>query len=547
MSENLIELFAVLPANLSNHLMITVIPLAIGLCISIPLAVVVARHPKFRYPTLTVVSVIQTIPSLALLALMVPIIAGVSVITAWLIAGFEIRPLGAAPAIVGLTLYSMLPMVRNTVTGILGVDAPLVEAARGVGMTPRQILWKVELPLAAPVIIAGIRTATVWVVGIATLATPVGQRCLGNFIFRGLQTWNWTAVLFGCVAAAGLAIVLDLLLGGVERAVRERRPRLGNICIVILLAILVGGVASPFVVRAMQAAGPQFVTADPGSDEAATDTKDTVVHIGAKTFTEQYILAQAIERTLQDAGFQTRVSESLGSTVVFQGLAKDDLDVYVEYSGTVWANYMDRDDAAPPWKIMAVMSGWLADAHGIRCLGTLGFENAYALAMRRDQAGKLGIRTVADLAVHAPEMRIGGDYEFFGRPEWRSIRDTYGLNFADQISYDSTFMYGAVNEGIVDVISAFSSDGRIEAMDLVVLEDPAHAIPPYDAVLLLSARGAQREDLVAALKPLLGAIPVEMMREANYMVDRAEDKQTVSQAAEWLLEQIATGDAGETD
>ncbi len=524
MTENIREQFEILPANLANHLMITVIPLVIGIGLSLPLAIYIVKHPRLRYPTLTAVSIVQTIPSLALLALMVPLLAVLGAISArWF--GVEISALGFYPTVIALTLYSMLPVVRNAVTGILGVEPSLTEAARGVGMTPRQVLWRVELPLAAPVIIAGIRTATVWVVGIATLATPVGQRCLGNYIFRGLQTRNWTAVLFGCVAAAVLAMLLDLLLGGVQRAVEKRRRALGIIAGTILAVVFVGGMIAPKATRWF-------------SRPEAAVTGENVLLVGAKTFTEQYILATAITDLLEGAGFTARKKESLGSTVVFDALANGEIDCYVDYTGTIWANYMKRDTAADAQTVLHEVTRWLRREHGIRCLGPLGFENAYALAMRRSEADRLHIRTIGDLAPHAPAMTIAGDYEFFGRPEWRRIRDDYKLHFADQISYDSTFMYEALRDKEVDVISAFTSDGRMAAYHLVVLADPRHAIPPYDAVLLLSESAARRPGVVEALSPLIRAIPVEVMRRANAMVDREQDKKTVDQAARWLLNQV---------
>jgi len=527
MMENIRQQLDVLPQNLSNHLMITVIPLAIGIGVSLPLAVLVVNRPRLRYPALTIVSIVQTIPSLALLALMVPLLAGLSALTAWA-AGFEISALGFYPTVLALPLYSMLPMLRNAVTGILGVERSLVEAARGVGMTARQVLWRVELPLAAPAIIAGVRTATVWVVGIATLATPVGQRCLGNYIFRGLQTRNWTAVIFGCLAAAILAIILDLLMGGVEKAVKERRRRLGLVSGGLLALVFLGGMVAPMATRWVSGRGI---------------TGENVVWVGSKTFTEQYILATLISGTLEDAGFQAREKESLGSTVVFDALVKGEIDCYVDYSGTIWANYMERERAADAKTVMNDMTEWLETEHGVRALGALGFENAYGLAMREEDARELGVETIADLAPRASDMTIGGDYEFFGRPEWQRIQEAYGLDFADQISYDSTFMYEAVQQGAVDVISAFTSDGRIAAYDLRVLEDPRNAIPPYDAVLLLSPEASDRPELVEALRPLIGSIPVKLMRQANYRVDRETDKQTVDEAAAWLREQaLGSGD-----
>ncbi len=169
-------------------------------------------------------------------------------------------------------------------------------------------------------------------------------------------------------------------------------------------------------------------------------------------------------------------------------------------------------------------------------LGALGFENAYALAMKRDRAEALGVRTLEDLARHAGELRLGTDFEFLARPEWAALRDRYGLAFREQRQYQSTFMYRAVASGETDVISAFSSDGRIAAYDLVVLEDPQQVILPYDAIVLLAPKRSLDPILRRALEPLIGHVPIELMREANQMVDRDENKVSPGQAAGWLAD-----------
>lgn len=512
-----------LPAYLGSHLMITVVALLAGLMISLPVAIAVSKWRPGRWPVLSTAGTIQTIPSLALLALMVPLLG----------------TFGFWPAVIALTLYSILPILRNTVTGILGVDPAMTEAARGIGMTPAQILTLVELPLAAPVIIAGIRTATVWVVGIATLSTPVGQTSLGNYIFSGLQTRNWTAVLFGCVAAAALALVLDGLIALLQSATEHRSKPRALAAGVGLLIVFGGGMVAPTLAqwtKTTHQASPNGST----QVEQAQPGAITTVRVGAKTFTEQYILARLMSTRLENAGFNVQRTESLGSTVAFDALANNQIDVYVDYSGTIWANYMNREDNLPSWRLLDTMTGWLAEQHGIRNLGTLGFENTYALVTTKATADKLNLRTIADLAQHTPQMQIGGDYEFFSRPEWFSVRDTYGLNFANTINYDSTFMYQAVADGTVDVISAFSSDGRIAAYNLTTLADPKQALPPYDAVILLSPRVANNPQVVAALRPLINHISVEQMRQANQIVD--VDRKTVSDAASWLDGTIPNAD-----
>src|SRR5579862_7472922 len=197
MYDQFADRLAELPGYLGGHMLLSTTSLLVGLAISLPLGILVSRRPRWSEPVLGLAGVIQTVPSLALLALMVPLLGGM---------------IGFVPAFIALTLYSILPALSNTITGIRGVDPALVEAARGLGMNDRQVLFRVELPLAAPVIIAGIRTATVLVVGTATLVTPVGGVCLGNYIFAGLESMNHLATVFGCVLAAVLAIALDQLV-----------------------------------------------------------------------------------------------------------------------------------------------------------------------------------------------------------------------------------------------------------------------------------------------------------------------------------------------
>jgi osmoprotectant transport system permease protein len=176
---------------------------------------------------------------------------------------------------------------------------------------------------------------------------------------------------------------------------------------------------------------------------------------------------------------------------------------------------MHRTDAPPREAVLHELSDWLQKTKGVTMLGALGFENAYALAMPRQKADALGINSIADLAVHSAQLSIAGDYEFFERPEWQALRAAYGLNFARQRTMQSDFMYQAAANGDVDVVSAYTSDGRIARYDLKVLADPKRAIPPYDAVLLIAPKRAGDAKLIDALKPLIGAIDVTAMREAN--------------------------------
>jgi len=351
------------------------------------------------------------------------------------------------------------------------------------------------------------------VIGAATLSTPIGQTSLGNYIFTGLQTQNWVFVLFGCAAAAVFALAVDQLLALMEVGL-TRRKRAWIIGGGLGLALLTLGALAPTL-----------------SQPRATYA------IGAKPFAEQYVLASLIEQRLREAGLSATIREGLGSSVIFNALRAGEIDAYVDYSGTIWTNQMHRSDVKPRAEVLAEMAAWLEREHRIKMLGGLGFENAYAMAMPRARAQALGIRTLADLAGRAQNLSIAGDYEFFGRPEWAAVRMTYGISFREQRQMQPEFMYTAVANGEVDVIAGYTSDGRIAQFNLVVLDDPRHAIPPYDAVLLISPQRVNDAALVSALQPLVDAIDVTMMRGANI---RASGDRNASpgEAARWLWTEI---------
>jgi osmoprotectant transport system permease protein len=506
------EALAHLPDYLGNHVRVSVTALALGLAVSLPLAIVARNRPVMRGALLGLASIVQTVPGLALLALFYPLLLALAALSlSWF--GFSFSAFGFLPAVLALALYSMLPVLRNTITGLGGVDPAIVEAAQGVGMTPRQSLFTVELPLALPVMMAGIRTAAVWVIGTATLSTPIGQTSLGNYIFAGLQTQNWVFVLFGCMAAAVLAIAVDQLLALIENGLRHRsrlRTALGGAGI----AALVAATLVPAIARSPMS----YI-------------------VGAKTFTEQYVLSALIAQRLRAAGLSASSREGLGSNVVFDALASNDIDVYVDYSGTLWANQFHHSDIKPREELLSDLKVTLAKQN-ITLLGELGFENAYALVMPRQRAEQLGIRSIADLVSHAKTLSIAADYEFFSRPEWAGLQNAYGLSFRAQRQMQPDFMYAAVASGEVDVIAGYTSDGLIAKYDLVVLDDPRHAIPPYDAIVLLAPKRADDQAMRAALAPLLGSIDIADMREANLRAAGGDGASSPDAVARWLWEKI---------
>jgi osmoprotectant transport system permease protein len=509
-SDQLVECFRDLPDYLGWHMLLSVSALAVGLAFSVPLGIAVSRSPRVAELTQGVAGVIQTVPSLALLVLMVPLLGGRT---------------GFWPAFVALILYSILPILANTVIGLRGVDPVVIEAGRGLGMSDRELLRKVQLPLASPVIIGGIRTATVLVVGTATLVTPVGGTSLGNYIFGGLETSDYVATVFGCAMAAVLAVVMDQLVRLFELAARRRNPRLAWIGAAGLLSLLGIGLYGP--ISKLFAPPPQYVAGAP--------------------FTEQHILSEVMKEKLRSAGLAVNQRKGMAEGVQFLALRGNQIDCCVNYTGNIWAVLMKKKASADRQTIYDEVSRFLRTSYGVICLGKLGFENAYALAMNPRRAEELlgSDRTrwaVSRLAEQTRRMpvSISGDLQFFRRLEWRQLRDRYELRFREKKEADPTLMYGAVRDGAVDVIVAYSSDGRIGKYGLVLLKDDLGVLPSYDAILLVSAKAAVKPRLIEALKPLVqggGTIDNATMQEANRQVD-VEGKSSRRVALE-LLEAIA--------
>jgi len=493
MFDQLPELLQNLPRYLGGHILLSATALGVGLLVSVPLGVLASRRARLTEWTLGVAGVIQTVPSLALLALMVIVLQGL---------------IGFWPAFIALTLYSLLPILANTVVGLKGVDPALIEAARGLGMSERQMLFRVQLPLALPVLIGGIRTATVLVVGTATLVTPVGGESLGNYIFSGLESMNPAATAFGCVVAALLAVVMDQLVRLLEVAARRRSRPLAWVGGVGLLLVFGGGLAAPLARHFER--GPSAVVA-------------------SGPFTEQHILNDLLARRLREAGFRPDQRVGMSEGIQIEALRHNQIDCMVNYSGNIWTLVMKRKDFLDRGATIDAISRYLAEKDGIVCLGSLGFEDAYGFALPARQADRLTVHSLADLGRLARErtkqgkkLKIGGDSQFFDRPEWRRVKATYRLQEEDveTKAMEPTFTYGAVESDQVDVIVAYTSDGRIAYYHLEVLSDPEGALPPYDAVLLLSPEAVTRPELVKALRPLVGQVSQAAMRQANLRVDK---------------------------
>ena len=256
-----------------EHLWLVCLSTFIAVAIGLPVGILLTRYQKLRTPVLGIANIMQTVPSLALFGFLIPLpfIGGI----------------GARTAIVALVLYALLPIIRNTVTGILGVDASVREAAVAMGMTDRQVLWQVELPLAMSVILTGIRVAVVINVGVATIAAVVGAGGLGTYIFRGLRQYDNALILAGAVPAALMALAADFLLGRLEKRFdtktrKTRQRKSGTRSNKLVWASLA---AAAFLSLALFAVW-------------RTSKRATII-VGSKDFTESVILAEIVAQSLE--------------------------------------------------------------------------------------------------------------------------------------------------------------------------------------------------------------------------------------------------------
>ena len=477
---------AELLARLGEHVVLVAVSTLVAAAIGIPLGIMAARRPALSRPIVAIANLAQTIPSLALFGFLIPLP---------LIGG-----IGTRTALVALTVYAVLPILRGTITGIQGVPPPVVECAVAMGLTPSQVLRRVEGPLALPSIVSGLRVAVVIGVGTATIASAIGAGGLGDFIFRGLAMVDATVILAGALPAALLAIIAYGMLAMAGRvASPRRRTRAAAAALIAVVVLFVAGAAWA----------------------SRTGERSDII-VGSKNFTEQVILgellAQAIERKT-DLRVERRLNLG-GTAIAHQALLSGGIDLYVEYSGTALTAIFDLPAATDSEQVFTLIRNRYA-AVGLTVLPRLGFNNTFAMLVRRADAERLGLTTIADLN-NLKEWRAGFGYEFLERPDgFRGLAAAYGLQFASQPRVmDLNLIYRAVASKEIDVTAGDATSGLIDALDLVKLEDDRHYFPVYDAVPVARAGVLlQHPEVAAVMRQLEGQISAAEMQRMNYAVD----------------------------
>jgi osmoprotectant transport system permease protein len=490
-----------------EHLLLALLSTGLAVAAGIPLGILLTRVKSLRAPILGFANIMQTVPSLALFGLLIPLpfVGGI----------------GARTAVIALAAYALLPVIRNTFTGILGVDPRAREAAEAMGMTSGQILRMVELPLALNVILTGARIATVISVGVATVAAAVGAGGLGTYIFRGLRQNDNNLLLAGAISAALLALLLDFLLGQTARIFEPGRrenaatERWRKIALGGATAVLAGVIALGFW--------------SGGAPQSAAEK----IAVGSKDFTESVILAEILAQMLEKKGVAVERKFELGGNLAHDALLAKELDVYPEYTGTAFTAILKNAPVTDPQIVYSRVKTAYAEKFALTVSPPLGFSNDFAILVRGDAARKQNLKNISDVAPLAAVWQTGFGQDFMSRADgYAGFVRAYGFNFKKQPrEMDLSLTYRALAAGEVDVIAGNSTDGLIATLDLYQLADDRKYFPPYQAVFI--ARQEKADALAAVFRELENAISTADMRRLNYEVDG--NKKTPKQAAsEWL-------------
>ena len=504
-----------------EHTFLVLISTGTSILFGVPLGILLTRIKSLQTPVLGFANVMQTVPSLALYGLLIPVpfIGGI----------------GARTAIIALALYALLPVIRNTVTGILGIDPKIREAAVAMGMTDGQLLRKVELPLAAPVILTGIRVAVVISVGVATVAAAVGAGGLGTYIFRGLRQNDNNLLVAGALASAMLALLCDLALGQIEqsfalgeRSKRIRRRTLGVGILGLIAAVVAIGSFYSFGSGTSEG---QILTTNAARELPAGGKR---IVVGSKDFTESVILAEILSQLLEQEGAQVVRQFELGGNLAHDGLISGQIDVYPEYTGTAYTAILKYPPLTDPDQVYERTRAEYAEKFSLVVGPQLGFANDFAILVRGEVARKNNLRTISDAVPLARNWQAGFCQDFMSRADgYPGFSKAYGFNFAKQPrEMDLSLTYRALQSGELDIIAGNSTDGLITALDLFQLADDKRYFPPYQAVFV-----ARRdvENILAQLFPkLTNAISTEEMRQMNYEVD-GNKRSPRDVALDWIV------------
>lgn len=484
--ELFVERFDFFMKLLLEHIEISLISIVLAVIIGGVLGILISEFARFSKPTLSLVNFIYTIPSISMLGFLIPL-----------------SGIGNLTAIIALTLYALLPMVRNTHTGITNVEPALIEAAKGMGSTDAQILFKIKLPLAFAVVMSGIRNMVIMTIALTGIASFIGAGGLGVAIYRGITTNNSAMTIIGSLLIAILALVVDFVLGFMENRTKKRSQnvKMINKTLGIFIIIIILGISSYLLKPA----------------------KKDIINIATKPMTEQYIMGEILKTLIeQDTKLNVNLTQGVGggTSNILPAIKSGKFDLYPEYTGTGW-NMILKKDGLYTEKLFNQMQNEFKNDFNMQWIGMYGFNNTFSIAVHKDIAKRYNLKTYSDLSKVSNLLNFGAEYDFFERKDgFLSLKKIYNLNFKSTTDLDIGLKYQAIIEKKIDAMIVFTTDGQLNSDEIVVLEDDKHFFPSY-----LSGNIIRNETLLAypklrkVLEKLNNLISDKDMARLNFKVE----------------------------
>jgi osmoprotectant transport system permease protein len=502
--EYLIENRSQICSLIIEHIELTTISVGLAILIGVPLGIFICYVKKLNKPILGIANVIQAIPSMALLGFAIPFLG-----------------IGTLPAVVTVVLYSLLPIIKNTYTGIDNINEQTVEAAKGIGLTKFQTLTKVQIPLALPVIMAGVRISAVTAVGLMTMAAFIGAGGLGYLVFSGIRTVNNNQILAGAIPACLLALFVDFLAGLVERLVtpvslqKVKNTNLKGLKKQKKRHKIILGTSACLVVAIFIVTSLMNISKN-----------DKTITIGSKDFTEQHIVANLMADVIESkTDIKVNRKINLGGTqVCFGAMKSGNIDMYVEYSGTAYGDILKYPPISDVDKVYNTIQKDFKEQYDIDVLKQMGFNNTYTLSVTKDTAEKYKLKNISDLSKVAGNLKAGTTLEFLNRDDGLpGLSNAYNFKFKDSKGLDGSPRYSALTNKEVDVVDAFSTDGLLKKFDLVSLKDDKNFFPPYYATPIVRHEVLEKYPEIEPLIEEVGSLLTnDVMMELNYKVDELQ-------------------------
>lgn len=488
---------------LLEHLQISFISLIIACVVGLIIGIVISEYKSSSKYVLSIINFLYTIPSISLLGFLIPF-----------------SGIGNKTAIIALAIYALLPMVRNTFTGIDNIDDAIIEAATGMGSTRMQIIYKIKLPLAIPVIMSGIRNMVTMTIALAGIASFIGAGGLGVAIYRGITTNNTAMTIIGSLLIAILALIIDAILGLMEKRILSKKSKLQRdfkilIVSILFIFILIGGLSF-----------------------FRNKINNKVIHLATKPMTEQYIIGAMVKEMIEEnTHIKVEITQGVGggTSNIQPAMESGEFDMYPEYTSTGW-NMVLKHDGFYNEDMYSQLVNEYKDKYNFTWTGILGFNDSYGIAVRKDIASKYDLKTYSDLAKISDQLVFGGEYDFFERPDgYDALCDKYDFKFKKTMDLDIGLKYQAINQGKVDVMDIFTTDGQLSASEVVVLKDDKEFFSTaMGAMVVRNEIINEYPELKDVFTKIDGILTDSDMARMNYMVEtEGQDAEVV--AHEYLV------------